>query len=150
VTEKPTPITPGYPVPQRGTLWHGRISVIVGWSVVGLILGLICGWLAFGLGGLGHGWTSAASVSWLALLTFPLTGVALALRRRLWGKGLGLLLFMTALVSHIILVSNTYEDGADHFARVWSNEPGLVVVWAALWGTWQVGAVAALLSPGDR
>ena len=74
--EQPARSTVDYATPaSEATALAGR-GAVMAWAVVGLVLGLGCMWPVIGLGGFGHGWSSAFSVSWLALFTSPLAGVA--------------------------------------------------------------------------
>jgi hypothetical protein len=124
-----------------------RGGALVGYAVFGLILALACVWLAFGLAGLGHGWSSACSVSGVALITYPLSGVAWAMRRRPAGKAVALFLLLAAIVADFELRNDARAEDNYYFERVWSNERADVIAWAALWFAWQVVVVAALVWP---
>lgn len=132
------------PPPRRGL---GTIAIATGWVVLCAPLGVVCAGLAFMISGLGHGWAAPGSVAWLAPFTFPITGVALALRRQWTGKALAMLLLVAALWSDIYLLVRIAADGWDYASWVWSRDPLTLFTWAASWMLWQVGALAALLWP---
>jgi hypothetical protein len=69
------------------------------------------------------------------------------MRRRAVGKGLALLLLVAAIIANINLRAATRAEGQRYFDRVWSDSPGDVAAWAALWAAWQVTALAVLFWP---
>ena len=79
---EPTPTHLNYATPRPGPVPDGGRAA-TGWMFVILILaGLACLFAAALLGGDGHGWNSPLPVSFLAVVTSPLSGVAWAMRRR--------------------------------------------------------------------
>lgn len=142
----PTPLDyaspPPPPVPDGG-------RTAMGWAfVVMLFVGLACVFVGIGLSGFGHGWTSPSSVSWLAVLTSPAAVVAWGLRRRTAGKQLAMLLLMAAVIANVVLRAEGRGEGAEYFARIWPSQRGMLIAWGALWASWQVVALAALIWPG--
>ena len=133
-----------YATPQPGPVSDGGRAA-TGWLFVILLLaGVACPFVAALLGGEGRGWNSAFPVSFLAAVTSPLSGVAWALRHRPAGRGLALILLVTAVAADVTLVSFTRSEGVEYFGRAWSSEQGLTLTWAAAWALWQLVAAAAL------
>jgi hypothetical protein len=112
-----------------------------------LLAGLACVLVAMMLTGAGHGWSSAFAVSWVAVVASPLSAVDWALRRRVLGKGIAVLLICGAVVSNSALVDQTRSEATYYFDHAWSSAPGVMTAWVALWASWQVLSVIALLSP---
>ena len=144
MTEPHTPGPLDYAEPRPRRLRFRTIVAGAGWVVLAAVLGVVCAGLAFMMGGLGHGWTAPGSVAWVALVTVPLTAVALLLRRRLAGKALALVLFVVALVSDVYLFSAIETEGWDYAAYRWERDRESMLAWTLLWGLWQLGALAAL------
>lgn len=114
------------------------------WLVaIGLLVGLFANFAAVALAGAGHGWCSPLSVSWIAVITGPLAGVAWARGNRL----LALTLLVFLLAADCLLVTMTFREGTRYFLKSWNHGDVTVVVWAGAWLYGQVFAVAALIAP---
>jgi hypothetical protein len=125
---------------------HGRRgTVAIGLGIAGVMLGLICLFLAFLMSGAGHGWGAAAGPSLVAPIGGAATGVAWAFRHSAGGKLLASALVIVAVITDIFLVLMTSAEGVEYVQKVWSAAPAVVVAWTVTWLGWQVSAVLSLL-----
>lgn len=112
-----------------------------GFAFLGLVVGLAVFVLAAGMSGAGHGWASAG-VSTISVIAAPLTGIAWGFRRHRWSVWLSLLLIVTAIVFDFILLLATKAEGYYYVERVLSAMSDRVVLWALLFVSWQLWALA--------
>jgi hypothetical protein len=120
----------------RGEILDGdKISCgsLIGWTYAGFMFLCATAFLAFELGGVGHGWMLPGRASLLVLVNHPLTGLAWALRRKRQGWWIALYLLISAIVWDVLwlVLENRHAD--DRFEKVWSLMPVWVVVWAVLY-----------------
>ncbi len=105
-------------------------------AVLIILAGVVSGGVSFFLGiamsGMGHGWTSAASVAIVGALTAPAAAVAWLVRNRWHGR----------VLAGAIVVVNAERGMVD---RVWHAMPGVVILAAVLAVVWQILPVAALI-----
>lgn len=118
-----------------------RIAVPV---LLGAIVGVIVCVLALGLSGAGHGWNSAF-VSAVSLVGAPLAGLAWAYRDRLLGMLLAIAVLTGAIVFDGLLWLATVKEGTNFARKAWNHGPGFVLLWAALFASWQLLAAATPL-----
>jgi hypothetical protein len=113
--------------------------------IAGVVSGGLLFFLGIAMGGLGHGWTSGASVAMIGAFTAPATAAVWLARRRRLGRILaGVLVLVNVLVdASMIEESLDAERGMVH--RVWDAMPGTVILAAVLIVVWQVLPVAALI-----
>jgi hypothetical protein len=121
---------------------------VVSQAVASISFGIACAALSTLLGDFGRSWSSALSVSWLALFTFPLACDAWALRGSLDGRLLSGALVITALVADLVILHATRAQGNAYFHLDWQSRPVVVAAWLALWSAWHAAAVAALVWTG--
>ena len=81
-------------------------------------------------------------VSWTALFTGPLAGVAWGYRRTATAFFLSNPLLTVMLIADVILLGN----GTSDVGRVWRLVPDLLILWTTAWVYGQVLAVAALVA----
>lgn len=109
--------------------------------VLGLIVGVIVCVLALGLSGAGHGWNSAF-ISAVSILGAPMAGLAWSMRDRLFGVLLAIVVVLGAIGFDLTLWFATEKEGTNYAVKAWTHGPGFVVLWAALFASWQLLAAA--------
>ncbi|WP_165248593.1 hypothetical protein [Paludisphaera soli] len=125
-----------------------RPTVAIALGVFGVAYGSFLAASAFVLGGGGHGWCSPI-LSSIGVFLVPAFGVALAYppeRRRPMIKMIAAVVILTDL----LLVIASWQEGASYIAKVWSTIPRLVVIWAILWASWQLALLAVLVLDASR
>jgi hypothetical protein len=110
---------------------------------VGFIIGATVALLAFGLSGAGDGWNSAF-ISGVSVVLAPLSGLAWAKREGRIGLWLAVLLVGSAVVADVGMWSATVDEGVHYARAAWRGSKAVVLIWALLWSSWQVAAVAVL------
>jgi hypothetical protein len=116
---------------------------VVSQAVVSVAVGVACAALSTLLGGFGRGWSSALSVSWVALFTCPLACVAWEMRGTLDGRLLSGALLITALIADLVVLHETRAESNAFFHLDWHSRPIVVLTWLALWLGWHGVALAA-------
>ncbi|MDG3006997.1 hypothetical protein [Paludisphaera mucosa] len=115
----------------------------IGLGFLGLVYGCGVAAAAFRLVGGGHGWVSAG-FSAVGVLLVPAFGVALASPR---GSRRPLLAWVATatLLTDLLLIFATWNEGVPYLVKVWSAAPSGVVLWAFLWIAWQLAAAGVLM-----
>jgi len=111
---------------------------------LGLIVGVMVCLLALGLSGAGHGWNSAF-ISAVSLVGAPLAGLAWALRDRTFGLLLAIAVLMGAIGFDMVLWLATQKEGTNFVRKAWEHGPGFVLLWGAMFASWQLLAAATPL-----
>jgi hypothetical protein len=132
---------------QRPTCANLRGPSVMSQAVVSIAIGAACAALSTLLGQFGRSWSSALSVSWLALFTCPLACTAWTLRGSLDGRLLSGALLIAALVADLVILHATRAQGNAYFHLDWQSRPVVVIAWLALWSTWHAAALAGLVLP---
>jgi hypothetical protein len=118
------------------------------WVAIGVAVGLADAYLAALMAGAGHGWTSAFPCSLLVILGAPVAAVAWILRRKHIGFYLALAMLIVATVTNAYLWRTTVAEGVEYVGKVWSTAPALVILWAVMFASWQLVALAVVLCRG--
>jgi hypothetical protein len=113
--------------------------------LVGAFYGVFVAGLAFIIAGGGHGWNSSL-LSGAALLLVPLAGFAWSGRRRTVAAAL---VAAGGFVDVAIVVA-TAREGFEYVERIFAALPLVVIVWAALWLSWQIGLTLSLFGRAFR
>jgi len=93
----------------------------------------ILGFLAMAMTGAGHGWTSPCRLSAFSLVTFPLIGIAAAMRTSNARLFLAGILVLAAIGSDVRLLGSTQAEGVQYFDRALNSIPEVVVSWLVIW-----------------
>jgi hypothetical protein len=108
--------------------------------VFGFLYALLLTSLAFSFAGGGHGWLSSFWLSLFSLAVIPLVALAVVWRRFVPQ----LVAVLVAVAFDVGLVLATQREEMKYMERSFSAAPIVVVLWIALWISWQVALVAAL------
>lgn len=111
---------------------------------IGLIVGAVVCVLALAMSGAGHGWNSAF-ISAVSIVGAPLAGLAWSARSRGFGRVLAIVVLTGAIAFDVVLWRETMKEGTHYVERVWSSGPGFVLLWAALFASWQLLAATVAL-----
>ena len=118
-------------------------------AVLIILAGVVSGGVSFFLGiamsGLGHGWTSAASVAMLGAFTAPAAAVAWLARNRWHGRVLAGAIVVVNVFMDAMMIAESLDAERGMVDRVWDAMPGVVILAAVLVVVWQILPVAALI-----
>jgi hypothetical protein len=111
---------------------------------VGLGVGLGIACLALLISGAGHGW-NAAFISSVSVIGAPLSALAWSSRKKHIGFFLAITVLLGALIFDVLLWGATMSEGTSYVKKVWSWGPGWVLLWGALFASWQLLAASVVL-----
>ena len=122
---------------------HRPLAVVL---VVSFTFAFLTIMVAIGFGGAGHGWATPTMMSFPAVITNPLAGIAFVWRDRRWAKMLAVLVLTLSLAGDVALPIFTFWEGTSYFHRSWNKAASLIVCWAVAWSYVQVLAGVTLLA----
>ena len=118
-------------------------------AVLIILAGVVSGGVSFFLGlfmsGGGHGWTSAATVAIIGVLTAPAAAVAWLARHRWYGRVLAGAIVVLNVFMDAMTIAESLDAERGSVGRVWHAMPGVVILAAVLAVVWQILPVAALI-----
>ena len=119
-----------------------RVVLII---LAGVVSGGVSFFLGIAMSGMGHGWTSAASVAIVGALTAPAAAVAWLVRNRWHGRVLAGAIMVVNVFMDAMTVAESLDAERGMVDRVWDAMPGVVILAAVLAVVWQILPVAALI-----
>src|SRR5690349_20261296 len=118
-------------------------------AVLIVIASVVSGGVSFFLGiamsGLGHDWTSAASVAMLGAFTAPAAAVAWLARNRWHNRILAGAILVVNVFMDATMIAESLDAERGMVKRVWEAMPGVIILAAVLIVVWQILPVAALI-----
>ena len=107
--------------------------------------GVVLAFLAIGLAGAGHGWTSQR-ISAVGLIAAPLAAAAWLRREEMWSRWLAGALLILGMTLDVAIVITTQLEGWQYPVEAWRQVPLWVLAWLSLWVGWQALAGVVLVS----
>src|SRR5258708_38826704 len=115
-------------------------------AVLIILAGVVSGGVTFVLGiamsGLGHGWTSAASVAMLGAFTAPAAAVAWLARNRWHGRILAGAIVVVNVFMDAMTIAESLDAERGMVDRVWDAMPAVVFLAPGLAAGWRKFPVA--------
>ena len=99
--------------------------------LLGLLYGCTLTFLAFSLGGGGHGWNSAM-ISGAGLFLLPAVAVAWVQPDRPTSQRIAVAVIVCVALTDLAILVATAREGIEYVVRVWSVAPLLLLGWLVL------------------
>jgi len=123
-----------------------------GGIAIGLLLAFVAHYVAFALGGAGHGWTAPFFASVMLWIFLPLTFATVSPLGpyRQGGGPYRLILISIALIADASLLFATFREGTEYFWKIMDLAGGFVILWLSIWTSWQLIALISLSNGEER
>ncbi|HEX5182038.1 MAG TPA: hypothetical protein VFW19_02680 [Allosphingosinicella sp.] len=112
------------------------------WGALGLLPWLVAQFIAFGIGGAGHGWIAPFYFSIPLFFLYPL--VFIRAFSNTGKREIDAAILVIAAVLDTLLLRNALYSESEYVIRMWGDAGGVVALWLALWVGWQILTVLSL------